>query len=487
MFDATETDTEAPEAPPARTIETDICILGAGSGGLSVAAGAAQMGARVVLIEGAEMGGDCLNHGCVPSKALIAAAHQAHAMETGAPYGVTPVPAQVDYAKAKDHVARAIAAIAPHDSQERFEGFGVTVIRAWGRFVSEREVRAGDALIRARRFVIATGSRPFVPPIEGLDTVPVHTNETIFGLRERPEDLIVVGGGPIGMEMAQAHRRLGSKVTVIEGARALGRDDPEAAAVVLGALRAEGVDIREGAEVERVSGTEGAITVQAGGQEVTGTHLLIAVGRKVDLAGLGLEAARVRHDSGGVTVDARLRTSNRRVYAIGDAAGQGQFTHLAGYHAGVVVRAMLFGLPAKAKSAHIPRATYTDPELAQIGPTEAEARKRHGQGLEVVRADFAQNDRAVAEGRTAGFVKVMVVGGRPVGATIVGAQAGEQIALWSLAIANRMKMSAISNAVVPYPTRMEASKRAAGAYFTPRLFENRTVKRVVGFVQRFLP
>ena len=468
-------------------IETDICILGAGSGGLSVAAGAAQMGARVVLIEADRMGGDCLNAGCVPSKALIAAAKQAHAMQSGAAYGVAPVTPQVSFPAAKDHVARAIATIAPHDSQERFEGLGATVLRARGRFVSPREVRAGDTVIRARRFVIATGSRPLVPPIPGLDAVPHHTNETIFDLRERPGHLIIVGGGPIGLEMAQAHARLGSRVTVIEGDAALGREDPEAAALVLERLRAEGVEILEGARAEEVSGQEGDLTVRTGQGAVTGSHLLVAVGRRVDVEGLGLDAAGVAHDGRGVRVDASLRTTNRRVYAVGDAAGGGQFTHLAGYHAGVVVRAMLFGLPARARTDHIPRATYTDPELAQVGPTEAEARAAHGARLEVVRAEFADNDRAVAEGRTTGFVKVMVVRGRPVGATIVGPQAGEQIALWSMAIANRLKMTALSNTVLPYPTLAEASKRAAGAYFTPRLFGNPTVARIVAFVQRFVP
>ncbi|MDZ4093796.1 MAG: FAD-dependent oxidoreductase, partial [Paracoccaceae bacterium] len=219
-------------------IETDICVIGAGSGGLSVAAGAAQMGARVVLIEGGDMGGDCLNTGCVPSKALIAAGKHAHAMTTGAPFGVTPVEPQIDFGAVKDHVAGVIATIAPMDSQERFEGFGIKVIRDWARFTSATEVAAGGDVIRARRFVIATGSHAFVPPIPGVDTVPYLTNETIFALREKPSHLIVIGGGPIGLEMAQAHRRLGCRVTVIEGMKALGRDDPEMAAVVLGNLRA---------------------------------------------------------------------------------------------------------------------------------------------------------------------------------------------------------------------------------------------------------
>jgi len=433
------------------------------------------------------MGGDCLNYGCVPSKALLAAAKAAHGMTTGARYGVTPVEPEVDYAMAKDHVAAAIAAIEPHDSQERFEKLGVRVIREYGRFVSRTEVRAGDTVIKARRFVIATGSSPFVPPIPGIEEVPYHTNENIFDLRERPGHLIVIGGGPIGMEMAQAHRRLGSSVTVIEGVKALGKDDPELAAVVLDRLRREGIEIVEDAIAEKVSGGQGGITVDTkGGASYSGTHLLMAVGRKVNIDGLDLDKAGVAHDR-AVTVDASLRTTNRRVYAIGDAAGGPQFTHAAGYHASVIMRPMLFCLPAKATNRHVPWATYTDPELAQVGLTEAEARERHGDGLEVARFEFRDNDRAVAEGGTDGLVKVMVVKGRPVGASIVGGQAGELIQVWALAIANRLKIGAVAAMVAPYPTRGEANKRAAGAYFAPRLFENPTVKRVARLVQRWIP
>jgi pyruvate/2-oxoglutarate dehydrogenase complex dihydrolipoamide dehydrogenase (E3) component len=478
---------DAAQAPVTRRIETDICIIGGGSGGLSVAAGAAQMGARTVLIEGHKMGGDCLNYGCVPSKALIASARHAHAMGTGQPFGVAPVAAQVDYAAAKDHVASVVAGIAPHDSQDRFEGMGVEVIRDYGRFVSRQEVQAGGTVVRARRFVIATGSGPFVPPIEGLEAVPYHTNETIFDLRERPEHLIVIGGGNIGVEMAQAHVRLGSRVTVLEGARALGRDDPELAALVLDRLRAEGVEIIEGEQADRVT-TEGGVTVHTGSRSVTGSHLLVAVGRKVKVDGLGLDTAGVAYDRKGVKVGADLRSrTNRRVYAVGDAAGGLQFTHLAGYHAGIVVRSAVLGLPAKAKTAHIPRATYTDPELAQVGLTEAEARKTHGARLTVVRAAYADNDRARAEGRTEGMLKVMVVGGRPVGASMVGPMAGDLIGYWAMAIANGLRMQAISDTVLPYPTMAEIHKRAASAYFGPKLFESDVVKRVVGLVQRWLP
>jgi len=469
-------------------ITTDLCVIGAGSGGLSVAAGAVQMGARVVLVEGAEMGGDCLNAGCVPSKALLAAAKAAQAMRNGAAFGIAPVDPQIDFAAVKDHVARTIAAIAPVDSQERFEALGVRVIRAWGAFTSPTTLQAGGYDITARRFVIATGSRPLILPIPGLDGVPYLTNETIFALRTRPDHLIILGGGPIGIEMAQAHRRLGCGVTVIEAAKALGRDDPEAAALVLAALQAEGVALREGARVASVARSAAGVTVTLqDGQTVTGSHLLLAAGRQVVLEGLNLPAANVAFTARGVTVDAALRSTNRRVFAVGDAAGGAQFTHVAGYHAGIVVRQTVLGLPAKATTRHIPWVTYSDPELAQVGLTEAQARAAHWAALTVARADLQHNDRAQTDGKARGFIKVMVVRGRPVGVTLVGAQAGEMIGLWALVLAQRLRMSAIAGMVAPYPTLGEVSKRAASAYFSPKLFDNPMLKRVVRLVQRYLP
>ena len=468
-------------------IRADVCVIGAGSGGLSAAYGASQMGARTVLIERGRMGGDCLNYGCVPSKALIASARAAWGQSHSGVYGIAPVQPQVDYAAAKDHVAGVIAAIAPIDSQERYEGLGVRVIREHARFISPTEVQAGKSVITARRFVIATGSRPAVPNIPGLDAVPYLTNETIFELREKPEHLIVIGGGPVGIEMAQAHVRLGCRVTLIEGARALGKEDLELTAIVLDALRADGAEIAEGEQVERVSGVRDAIAVTAGGETFRGTHLLLAVGRAANVEDLGLDCAGIEYDGHGLKVGDDLRTTNRRVYAVGDVTGRMQFTHVAGYHAGVIIRPILFGLPAKARQDQIPRVTYTEPELAQVGLTEAEARERHGAKLTVVRFDFAENDRAQAERKTSGLIKVMVVRGRPVGAGVVGAAAGDLIGLWSLAIANGLKMRAVTKMVAPYPTLSEVNKRVAGAYFSPALFDNPRVKRVVGLVQRFLP
>lgn len=469
-------------------IKTDILVIGAGSGGLSVASGAVQMGADVVLLEGHKMGGDCLNYGCVPSKALIATGKAAYGQHHAEQFGVENAPGLVDYAAAKDHVADVIEQIAPVDSVERFEALGVRVIREFGRFISDNEVQAGDTIITARRIVIATGSSPLVPPIPGLDKTPHETNETLFDLREKPEHLLIIGGGPIGMEMAQAHIRMGCKVTVIEGDTALAKDDPELAAIVLQQLKDEGVEIAEGALAAEIRGDVGAIEVEAkDGRVFKGSHLLVAVGRKANTDRLDLDKAGVEPLRNGIKVDASLRTTNRKVYAIGDVAGGLQFTHVASYHAGVVIRSLMFALPAKARTSHIPWATYTDPEMAQVGLTDAQARETHGDKVEIVRFHYNHNDRAIAERKTKGLIKVMVVKGRPVGASIVGYQAGELIGLWALALANSMKMRQIAGMVAPYPTIGEINKRAAGAYFSPRLFDSTLVKTVVRFVQRFIP
>lgn len=469
-------------------LQVDLLVIGAGSGGLSVAAGAVQMGASVILLEGHKMGGDCLNFGCVPSKALIASGKAAHAQSHASVFGIADVTPKVDYAATKDHVADVIEQIKPVDSQERFEGLGVRVIREYGRFISPKEVQAGDYVITARRIVISTGSSPFVPPIPGLDGVPYETNETIFELRDKPAHLLVIGGGPIGMEMAQAHRRLGCEVTVIEGMKALGNDDPEMAAVVLDRFRAEGIEIAEDAMAAEIRGKPGAIEVEVkDGRIFKGSHLLMAVGRKANIDKLDTEKAGIETTRRGIKVDSGMRSTNRRIYAIGDVAGGLQFTHMAGYHAGLVIRSALLGLPARERTSHIPWATYTDPELAHVGLTEEDARKEHGGNLDVVRFPYNHNDRAIAERKTEGLIKVMVVRGRPVGVSIVGAQAGELINLWAFILANNLKMKHVANMVAPYPTLGEINKRVAGAYFSPKLFHSPMVKRVVRFVQGWLP
>ena len=472
----------------AKKIKADICVIGAGSGGLSVAAGAAQMGARTVLIERGEMGGDCLNTGCVPSKALIAAGARAYAMSNSEAFGIAQVTPQIDFTKVNAHVKGVIAAIAPNDSVARFEGLGATVIKDHARFKDARTVIAGNREIQARRIVIATGSHPAVPPIPGLGGVPFLTNETIFEQTERPDHLIIIGGGPIGMEMAQAHRRLGCKVTVIEAAKALAKDDPELTALVIDRLVREGVEILEGAKVAEVSGAGTSISVNiegaTGPRVIEGSHLLVATGRKPSIDGLDLDKAGIVADAHGIKIDDQLRTTNKRVFAIGDVIGGMQFTHVANYHAGIVIRNALFRLPAKVDYGSIPYVTYTDPEIAHVGETEAEARARHMK-INVLRWHLAENDRAQAERETDGLIKVITdIHGRVLGCTIVAPHAGELILPWVLAKSQALKLSAMAGIVAPYPTLSEISKRAASSYYTPTLFSMKT-RAVVRFLGLF--
>jgi pyruvate/2-oxoglutarate dehydrogenase complex dihydrolipoamide dehydrogenase (E3) component len=472
----------------AEPIRTDLCVIGAGSGGLAVAAGAVQMGAKVVLIEQGKMGGDCLNYGCVPSKSLIAAGRAAHAIRTAGRFGVNGHEPAIDFLGVHDHVKGVIAAIAPHDSQGRFEKLGVEVIRAHARFVGPQEVEADGRRIRARRIVVATGSSSAMPLIPGLAEVPYLTNETVFDLTERPEYLVVIGGGPIGCELAQAYRRLGARVTVLELFSILPKDDPDAVRVVRDQLRAEGIDLREQVEVGSIArdGNGIALTVKDNDSEqrITGSHVLVAAGRGANVEGLDLEAGGIEYGAAGIKVDARLRTSNKRVYAIGDVAGGLQFTHMAAHHAGVVIKNALFRLPAKVEDRAVPWVTYTDPELAQVGLTESLAKER-GIAVDALRWDFNDNDRAQTERETEGFVKALVDRrGRIHGATIVGERAGELIQPWVLAIANGIKIGALAQFIAPYPTFGEASKRAAGAYYTPKLFSART-RKLVRLLMRF--
>ncbi len=463
-----------------QTIKADIAIIGAGSGGLSVAAGAAQLGLKVVLFEKGEMGGDCLNYGCVPSKALIAAASAAQAARAGGALGVTSGTVNVDFERVMAHVHETIRTIAPVDSQERFEGLGVQVVREAARFVDARTVASDSVRVAARKFVIATGSRASIPPIPGLADTPHLTNETVFELTALPERLIVLGGGPIGVELGQAFRRLGSEVVIVEAEDILGREDPEAAGVVRQQLLADGVELLSGARALRVEPGP-VIVVQSGEQEVrvSGSHLLVSVGRTPSLEGLNLEAAGIAYDRQGVRTDRSLLTTNRRVFAIGDAAGRGQFTHLAGAHASLVVRRALFALPVNADALQVPRVTYCDPEVAAIGLSEAEARRRHGADVRVQVFEFAENDRAQAEGDVRGFGKLVTTArGKILGATLVGRHAGDHIHLWSLALASGLKLSQMTGMIAPYPTRGEINRRLAGQFYTPALFSDRTRKLV---------
>ena len=432
-----------------RSLRPDLAVIGAGSGGLSVAAGAAQLGLSVALFEHGEMGGDCLNTGCVPSKALISAAAKGW-----------------DFARAIAHVRETIETIAPIDSQERFEGLGVTVIRETARFVDRRTLESASVSVTPRKIVIAAGSRPKIPPIPGLSNY--LTNETIFGVEALPERLIVIGGGPIGLELGQAFARLGSKVTVFEAERCLAREDPDVAAVVLDQLRADGLDIREG-QTARLD---------------PGAAVLVATGRTPNVEGLNLEAAGVAYDKHGIRTDRSLRTTNRRVFAVGDITGRPAFTHVAGAHASLFVRRALFASPVNADAMVIPRVTYTDPELAAVGLTETEARAAHGDAVKVVTFPFHENDRAQAEADTRGFGKLVTDRrGRILGAAIVGRNAGDLIAPITLAMTAKVKLSALAGVIAPYPTRGEIAKRLAGAWYSPILFSPRT-RRLVSLLKR---
>ncbi|MGD9616522.1 MAG: NAD(P)/FAD-dependent oxidoreductase [Alphaproteobacteria bacterium] len=469
--------------------EFDLCVIGAGAAGLTTAAIASQLGARTVLIERAAMGGECLNTGCVPSKALLAAAKAAQTVRTAGRFGVNGAAPEVDFAAMRRHVRGVVDAIAPHDSVERFEGLGVAVVRAEARFVGPREIAAGNRVLRARRIVIATGSEPAIPPIPGIASVPYLTNETIFDNDQLPDHLVVIGAGAIGIELAQAHRRLGAAVTIVEAARAMPRDDPELVGVLLRSLADEGVDIREQANIKAAepTGTGVALTVETSGRKsrIEGTHLLIAAGRKPRIEGLGLDRAGIRYDDRGITVDRRLRTTASGVFAIGDAIDAPHLTHVAAYQAGIVIRNALFRLPATVDYSALSWVTYTDPELAQVGSTEVAARRRYGDEIRILRLPLVENDRAQTERQTTGLVKIVAHrNGRVLGASILAAHAGELAHLWVLAIEQRLKLRHIASMIAPYPSWGEANKMAAVEFYKPRLFGawSRRAVRLLNFL-----
>jgi pyruvate/2-oxoglutarate dehydrogenase complex dihydrolipoamide dehydrogenase (E3) component len=470
----------------------DGAIIGAGAAGLSVAAISAGLGLKVALIERGRMGGDCLNYGCVPSKALLAAGHAAAEARGAGRFGIRLPPPEIDWAGVRAHVQGAIARIAPNDSAARFRGMGVEVIEAPAHFIGPDMIETGGRRLGFRRAVIAAGSSAVIPDLSGLDAVPWLTNETLFDLEEPPGHLLILGGGPIGLEMAQAHARLGCLVTVLEAAPRIAiREDEELVEGMRQSLLRDGVEFREGVKVTRVEPLDpaGVVAVLEDGTRIGGTHLLLAVGRAPRLAGLDLPAAGVQAGPRGVATRADLRSvSNRRVWAVGDIAdpegiGPRAFTHVASHHAGVVVRSMLFRLPARVDYAALPRVTYTDPELAQIGLTEAEARQAGHADLTILRWPLSENDRAIAEGRPEGLVKLVVgKGGRLLGAGILAPRAGEMAGTYGLMIGRKLPLSALATMILPYPTLAEAGKRAAGDFYAPRLLSPFT-KRLIGWLK----
>ncbi|MGI9461580.1 MAG: dihydrolipoyl dehydrogenase family protein [Alphaproteobacteria bacterium] len=476
-----------------KKIKTDICIIGAGSGGLSVAAGAVQLGLKTILIEHHKMGGDCLNAGCVPSKSYLAAAKQANHFRKSHIHGITPQPPKIDFAKVKNHITQVINTIAPNDSVERFTKLGVKVIKSAGKFIDKHQIKAGDNIIHARNIVIATGSSAVIPPIAGLDKIDkkkIFTNETIFALRTRPKHLIIIGGGPIGIEMAQAHARLGIKVSVIDHSNILPRDDQDAVRIIKHQLEKDGVVFYEHATINHSGqGTKGDVYLAISQKKpikITGTHILVAAGRKSNIQNLDLDKADIKTNGRSIIVDKKLRTNHKHIFAIGDCNGGPQFTHAAGYQAGLVIRQVCFKMPAKVDYTALPWVTYTDPELAQVGMNELMAQQKYGKKYKTTIWHFDDNDRAVAEKETSGFIKILTdKTGRIIGGTMVGCHAGDMILTIGLAISKKLKISDLAGIIAPYPTRGDIIKRAAGSYYTPILFSQKT-RRIVKYLQ-YLP
>ncbi len=470
-----------------KELRPDICVIGAGPGGLSVAAAAAAFDVGAVLIEKSRMGGESLNRGSVPVQALIAAAERVNDARTGARFGIKTGRFAVDFAAINTHVQDVVGAVAPNSTRERLAGLGVHVIAGEARFTDPRTVAAGEFTIKARRFVIATGSSPVIPAIPGLLGAPYLTDETVFNLTEIPRHLIVIGGGPIGLELAQAFRRLGSEVTVLEAAMPLAGADPEGAAVVLNALACEGIKLRTGVEVAKIGRALGKVQVVlatgAGVATIEGSHLLVTAARQPNIEDLNLDAARIRMTASGIALDKYLRTTNKRVYAVGDVAGGPNSTHVAQYHAGLVVRHALFNVPVKLDHQIIPWVTFTDPQLAHVGLLEDEARAHSGV-IRVLRWPYRENDRAQVERTTDGHIKVVTdrLGGI-LGATIVGPNAAESITAWTLAISQKLNIRALAGLVVPYPTYAEVGKRAAITYFNEGLTMPRA-HRIMGWLRR---
>jgi pyruvate/2-oxoglutarate dehydrogenase complex dihydrolipoamide dehydrogenase (E3) component len=477
---------------PRQEIKPDICIIGAGAGGLTAAAAAAAFGVNVVLVEGRGAGH---RTGALPAKALQAAAERAGFARNGARYGVSALRPGMDFAAARRqfaaaraHVQDVLAAVAPQQSHERFNGLGVRIVEGEGRFTDRATVAVNGFDIRARRFVIATGSSPALPAIPGLADLPYFTEDTIFDLPDCPRHLIVIGASAAGLELAQAFRRLGAEVTVLDAAAPLPDDDVECAGIVRDALTREGVVIRSGVEIARVRRALAKVQVEIvgadGPQTIEGSHLLIAAGRQPNVDRLDLEAAGIRYGIDGIDVDPRLRTSNKQVYAIGDVTGAPHFTHLAQHHAALVVRHALFRTPVRADRLAVPRVIYTDPELAQVGLSEDEARTTAGD-IRVLRSPYRENDRALATGAVAGHIKVVTDRhGGILGVTLVGAGAAENIAAWTLAIEQKLNIGAVAGVIMPYPTYAEVGKRAAMTYFTRGLTAPLT-RRIIGWLRRF--
>jgi pyruvate/2-oxoglutarate dehydrogenase complex dihydrolipoamide dehydrogenase (E3) component len=469
-------------------ISCDVAIIGAGSAGLSLAAGAAQLGVKVVLIEADKMGGDCLNYGCVPSKSLLAAAKKVKDIDVAGYFGIEVGELHINFPRVLEHVHEVIKSLYHHDSVERFEGLGVSVIKGQAQFKHKGSLEVGGQTIQAKRFVIASGSKPAIPPIPGLKDAPFLTNETIFNLSTQPKHLVVIGGGPIGCELAQAFALLKSKVTIIEAATILPKDEADCVDVVRQSLKHAGVEIHESSQVERVvydesKGWTVSFKQQGKNRDVHATHVLVATGRQANLDGLALEKAGVDYTAKGIKVNKSLRTSNKKIYAMGDVIGAYQFTHVAGYHAGIVLRNILFKLPAKVEYDAVPWVTYTMPELAHVGQLSTH-NKKHAETV-ISEWPYADVDRAQTDHVPEGKIKIITdKKGLILGVTIVGASAGELILPWVMAVREKKTLRSFTDTIVPYPTLSDISKRAAGLFYQPKLF-SKPVKKIVKWLMWF--
>jgi pyruvate/2-oxoglutarate dehydrogenase complex dihydrolipoamide dehydrogenase (E3) component len=449
----------------------DLVVLGGGTGGIVASLIAARAGARVALVERDRLGGDCLWIGCVPSKSLLAAAELAHRMRHADSVGLAPHEPEIDFGKVMAHVERAIATIEPQDSLERLRSEGVDVIEGEGRFEAPGIIVAGGRWLRWRRAIVATGSSPALPPVEGLAGAAPLTTDTVWQLRDLPERLVVLGGGPIGCELGQGFARLGARVTIIELAdRLLLKEEPRASRLIADRLRADGVDVRVGARATRADA--GALSVERAAGEtetIAFDRILAAAGRSPRTRELGLERVGVEiDDSGAVIVDATLRTTARSVYAVGDVTGLLPFTHVAAHHARVATPNALFHARRKADDT-VPWVTFTDPEVARIGLTEAEARRRWGDRTQVTTAEYSELDRAIAGGHPYGFTTLVGdARGRLVGATVAAPAGGEAIAELAAWISQGARIDAVSTTVHAYPTLAEGPARAADAHLVTR-------------------
>ncbi len=463
----------------------DLCIIGGGAAGLVTAAGAAALGAKVILIEQNKLGGDCLYTGCVPSKALIHSAHVAHTVSQASRAGLSAILDSVEQQKVLGRVKDVIAQIEPNDSPERFRELGVEVLFSKAQFIDDATVIADERTITARHFVVATGSRPLIPDITGLDIVDYFTNETIFRTDETIKHLIVVGSGPIACELAQSYARLGAKVSMISQSGLLPREDNDLSAVVKSQFESEQIDLYLDVDVELVLKTDTGLAIQIDNGKhkiIEGSHLLVATGRLANVDGFGLDKAGVDIISGRLKLDSRLRTTNRRIFACGDVAGPYLFTHMAEHQAGVVLRNTLFRLPAKSQERGTPWCTFTSPELARVGLSEQEAREQNKQH-EVYCFPFAEIDRAIVDDQAQGIVKIITTPrGKILGASIVGPHAGELIAEFSLAMSAGLSLSALSKTIHLYPSLAQINRRVADVRLKSKLtpFKQRLLKKVFG-------